>query len=60
MILIMRNHKFYRFYKQYDGFKEMSLDSKHNKMKEFNRLLLKLWPEKTGNTIQKGASYKKY
>ena len=38
----------------------MSLDSKHNKMKEFNRLLLKLWPEKTGNTIQKGASYKKY
>ena len=38
----------------------MSLDSKHNKMKEFNRILLKLWTEKTGNTIQKGANYKKY
>ena len=32
-------YKFYRFYKQCDEFEEMSLDSKHNKMKEFRKLL---------------------
>ena len=32
-------YKFYRFYKQYDEFEDMSLDSMHNKMKEFKRLL---------------------
>ena len=34
-------YKFYRFYKQYDEFEEMSLDSKYNRIKEFNRLLIK-------------------
>ena len=33
------NHTFYRFYKGYNDFKEMSLDSKHNRMNEFNKLL---------------------
>ena len=32
-------HKFYIFYKQHDEFEEMSLDFKHKKMKEFERLL---------------------
>ena len=32
-------YKLYRFYKQYDEFEEMSLDSKHNKIKVFKRLL---------------------
>ena len=30
------NYTFYRFYKGQNEFKEMSLDSKHNRMKEFN------------------------
>ena len=34
------NHTFYKFYKGYDEFEEMSLDSKYNKMKEFNKLLI--------------------
>ena len=34
------NHKFYIFYKGYDEFEEMSLDSKHNNIKEFNKLLI--------------------
>ena len=36
------NHEFYKFYKGYDEFEEMSLDSKHNRIKEFNNLLLNL------------------
>ena len=32
-------YKFHRFYKQFDEFEDMSLDSEHNKMKEFKRLL---------------------
>ena len=32
-------YKFNRFYKQCDEFEETSLDSKHNKIKEFKRLL---------------------
>ena len=32
------NHAFFRFYKGYDEFKETSLDSKYNGMKEFNKL----------------------
>ena len=32
-------YKSYRFYKLYDEFEDMSLDSKHNKMKESKRLL---------------------
>ena len=35
------NYKFYRFYKQYDEFQDMSLDSKYNRIKAFNRLLIK-------------------
>ena len=31
---------FFRFYKGYDCFDEMSLDSKYKKMKEFNKLLI--------------------
>ena len=34
------NHTFYRFYKGYDEFEEMSLGSKCNRMKEFNKLLI--------------------
>ena len=40
MILIMMvNINFCRFCKQHDEFEEMSLDSKHIKMKELKRLL---------------------
>ena len=35
------NYKFYKFYKQHDEFEEMSLDSKYNRIKEFNKLLIK-------------------
>ena len=35
------NHKFYDFYKGYDEFKEISLDSKYNKMNKFTNLLTK-------------------
>ena len=34
------NHAFFRFYKGYEEFKEISLDSKYNWMKEFNKLFL--------------------
>ena len=34
------NHAFFKFYKEYDDFDEMSLDSKYIKMKEFNKLLI--------------------
>ena len=30
----------YRFYKRYDEFEEMSLDSKYNRTKEFNKILI--------------------
>ena len=33
-------HAFYRFYKGYHEFKEMSLDSKYNKMRDFNKLVI--------------------
>ena len=35
------NHAFYKFYKEYDKFNEDSLESNHNTMKEFNKLLIK-------------------
>ena len=35
------NYRFYKFYKQYDEFEEMPLDSKYNRRKEFNKLLIK-------------------
>ena len=34
------NHEFYKFYKGYDEFEEMSLDSKYNRMKEFHKFLI--------------------
>ena len=34
------NYKIYKLYKGYDEFEEMSLDSKHRRIKEFNRLLI--------------------
>ena len=40
-------HTFYRFYKGYDDFEEMSLDSKYNRMKEFNKLLIDFKPIET-------------
>ena len=33
------NYKFYKFFKGYDEFKEMPLDSNYNRIKEFNKLL---------------------
>ena len=33
-------HAFCRFYKGYDQFEKMSLDSKYNKIKELNKLLI--------------------
>ena len=41
------NHAFFKFYKGYDEFKEMSLDSKYNRMKEFNKLFLNFKSVKT-------------
>ena len=34
------NHRFYKFYKRYDESEDMSLDSKYNRMKSFNKLLI--------------------
>ena len=53
---------FFKFYKGYDEFEEMSLDSKYNSMKEFNKLLISFKSVKTKkprNTTQKGANYEK-
>ena len=50
------NHKFYEFYKGYDEFEEMSLDSKCNKMKKFINLLTKfkdLKPKKSEAQLKK-------
>ena len=41
------NHSFFKFYKGYDEFKEMSLDSKYNRMKDFNKLLISFKSLKT-------------
>ena len=40
-------HGFYRFYKGYDEFEETSLDSKYNRMKDFNKLLISFKNVKT-------------
>ena len=34
------NHAFFKFYKGYDEFEEIILDSKYNRMKKFNKLLI--------------------
>ena len=54
-------HAFDKFYKRYDEFEEMSLDSKYNRMKEFNKLLIGFKSVKTKktNTTQKGVNYEK-
>ena len=41
------NHAFYKLYKRYDEFGEMSLDSKYSWMKEFNKLLISFKSVKT-------------
>ena len=49
------NHTFYKFYRGYDEF-EMSLDSKYNRMKEFNKLLIgfkSVRTEKTETQLRK-------
>ena len=43
-------HRFHRFYKGYDEFEETSLDSKYNRMKEFNKLLISFKNLKTKKT----------
>ena len=43
-------YTFCRFYKGYDEFKEMSLDSKYNRMKHFNKLLINFKSLKTKKT----------
>ena len=40
VISIMIAYSVYRFYKRYDEFEEMSLDSKYNRTKEFNKILI--------------------
>ena len=50
------NYKFYRFYKGYDEFEEMWIDSKYNRIKEFTNLLTKLKnlkPKKTETQLKK-------
>ena len=50
------NYKFYKFYKGYDEFEEMSLDSKYNRIKEFNKTLIKFKafkPSKTETQLKK-------
>ena len=44
------NHAFFKFYKGYDEFKEMTLDSKYNRMKEFNKPFLNFNSVKTKKT----------
>ena len=39
VILIMTGSSFYQYFKRYDEFEETSLDSKYNRIKEFNKLL---------------------
>ena len=41
------NYAFFKFYKGYDEFEQMSLDSKYNRMKDFNKLLISFKSLKT-------------
>ena len=55
------NYKFYRFCKQYDEFEEISLDSKYNRINEFNKGLDKfkaLKPIKPEMQLKKGRIMK--
>ena len=56
---------FFKFCKSYDEVEKMSLDSKYNRMKDFNKLLISFKSLKTKkkekrNTTQKGANYEKW
>ena len=56
------NHGFFKFLKGYDDFDAISLDSKGNKMKEFNKLLISfksVATKKPRNKTEKGANYEK-
>ena len=53
-----KKHAFYRFYKGYDEFVEMSLDSKHNIIKEFNKLLISFKAVKTKKKEKRNTTYK--
>ena len=44
------NYTFYRFYKGYDEFEEISLDSKCNRIKEFNKILISFKAVETKRT----------
>ena len=44
------NYTFYRFYKGYDEFEEISLDSKCNRIKEFNKILISFKAVETRKT----------
>ena len=44
------NHAFYRFYKGYDEFKRISTESKYDKLKDFNKLLINFKSFKTRKT----------
>ena len=49
-------HAFYRFYKGYDKFEKISLDSKYNKIKELNKLLSSfkaVWTKKGRKRLKK-------
>ena len=53
------NHAFFRFYKGYDEFKEMPLDSKYNRMKEFNKFFLNFKSVKKKKKNQKHSLKKR-
>ena len=54
------NHKFFSFYRGLNDFKNMSLDPKHNKMKNFKTLLDKFKEVKTTRyKSQKGKNFEK-
>ena len=55
-------YRFYEFYKGYDEFEEMSLDSKYNRMKEFNKFLISfkaVRKQKNRSATQKGGNDEK-
>ena len=53
------NYAFFKFYKGYNEFKEMSLDSKYNRMKEFINFLLTLKVSKQNKTKKQKQNLKR-
>ena len=47
------NHDFYKFYKGYDEFGEMSLDSKCNRTKGFNKIFISFKSVKIKQTVKR-------